>query len=232
MYLIYFDERKYQKESHKFYILGGIIININKVSKIENQLDTLAFNYFKNKNRDISTEFHARDMIHNGKTIYKDHDLTRRMKLYKDILFVIEENKIDVMYVNIDAEKTPLAIKNLNHWALMMFIEKAEILMRNKSSSALLIGDLDKYYQDINPENFNKYKINKTEGRYGIKIENIIDTLYLGHSHNSRLIQLADVYTYTCALQKKKKPSKVENALVEYYKTLDIKVATFRNYPS
>ncbi|MGJ0485248.1 MAG: DUF3800 domain-containing protein [Methylomicrobium sp.] len=87
--------------------------------------------------------------------------------------------------------------------AFMFFIEKVNILMKALKSKALLIIDHDKDMVSSNVTSLSTYKEHGTKYQFGSDIEHIVDTIHHTHSHHSRLIQMADIYTYTMALKSK-----------------------------
>ncbi|WP_240910285.1 DUF3800 domain-containing protein [Desulfopila sp. IMCC35008] len=62
----------------------------------------------------------------------------------------------------------------------------------------MLIGDFEKE-KIVNRavKNLAKYKTDGTPYAYGQDIENIVDSVHYAHSHNSRLLQLADTYMWS-----------------------------------
>jgi hypothetical protein len=82
----------------------------------------------------------------------------------------------------------------------MFFVEKVNELMRSLKSVALLIADHDKEMVTTNVASLSTWKQQGTSYHFGTEIKFVVDTIHHTHSHHSRLIQLADVYTYTRAL--------------------------------
>ncbi|MGJ0485247.1 MAG: hypothetical protein ACR65R_12085 [Methylomicrobium sp.] len=89
MYLIYIDEVKYQKGKEPFYWLCGLGFSEEFINLVEDRLSKISLNYFGSAILSKETEFHAKDIVH-GKSLYKGHDINRRLTLYKSLLDVLE----------------------------------------------------------------------------------------------------------------------------------------------
>ena len=44
------------------------------------------------------------------------------------------------------------------------------------------------------------FKVTRTNFQFGQEITRVVDTVHHTHSHHSRLLQLADIYTYAVCL--------------------------------
>jgi hypothetical protein len=81
-----------------------------------------------------------------------------------------------------------------------------------------MIGDFEKE-QIVNNavRNLAQYKEDGTEFAFGQNIDSIIDTVHFAHSHNSRLLQLADTYMWTQQLRyRTSKQSSLRDNLINF----------------
>src|SRR5690606_21603458 len=82
----------------------------------------------------------------------------------------------------------------------MYLVERVDQLMVSRKSLALLICDHDKEYVNENVRNLSTYKTTGTDFEFGQDIDHVVDTVHHTQSNHSRLLQLADVYVYLCAM--------------------------------
>lgn len=69
-----------------------------------------------------------------------------------------------------------------------------------KNSLALLISDEDHEFAGDNVASLSAFKARGTNYTFGRSINRVVDTVHHTKSHESRLLQLADVYSHTCSL--------------------------------
>jgi hypothetical protein len=195
------DEVKYHKGKEPYYWLCGLCFPEDSIKDIEQQLSTIAKEYFGSGVLDKATEFHAKDIAH-GSGPYKGHNLTDRFNLFISLLDTLEScQNLKKIVVRIEPARM---IKAEHHdMAFMFFVEKVEHLMMQLKSNALLIIDHDKDIVSSNVSSLSAYKEHGTQYAFASSIEHIVDTIHHTHSHHSRLIQMADIFTYTTALSKK-----------------------------
>lgn len=201
MFLTYIDEVKYQKGKEPFYWLCGLAFPDESIKLVEDKLSIIAQDYFGTGILSKDTEFHAKDIVH-GKGPYKGHDLNERFELYISLLDTLEACQgLKKIEVRIDPSK--MVANGYQDMAFMFFIERVNSLMLSLNSKALLITDLDKEMVTSNVTSLSTYKEQGTKYHFGSEINNIADTIHHTHSHHSRLVQMADIYTYTMALKAK-----------------------------
>lgn len=80
--------------------------------------------------------------------------------------------------------------------AFMFLCERSNQLMRAREKMGMLIGDRDTDSSAAKcATSLSSYRVNGTDFQYGQKITNLVDSVHFTHSHLSRFLQLADVYT-------------------------------------
>ncbi len=216
MHLTYVDEVKYQKGVETYYWLCGLSFPENAIKSLEDRLSYISQAYFGSAVLCKKTEFHAKDIVH-GKGPYKGRDLEKRFKLYKFLLDALEESK-ELKKIEIRIDPSKMIAEDYQDKAFMFFIERLNSLMKSLQSSALLIVDHDKDMVATNVTSLSSYKERGTKYQFGSEINHIVDTVHHTHSHHSRLIQMADIYTYTMALQSKKNLNFPRNEILKYTK--------------
>lgn len=201
MHLTYMDEVKYQKDKEPYYWLCGLVFPEESIKFVEDRLSEISKAYFGSAILKPETEFHGKDIVH-GKGPYKGHDLELRYNLFIDLLNVLHECP-DLKKVEVRINPSKMIADAHQEMAFMFFVEKVNSLMASLKSTALLITDHDKDMVSSNVTNLSTYKEQGTKYQFGNNISHIVDTIHHTHSHHSRLIQMADIYTYTMALKPK-----------------------------
>lgn len=201
MHLTYIDEVKYDKRSEKFYWLCGLAFPEDSIKALEHSLSKISQNYFGTPILSKETEFHASHIVH-GKGPYKGRELANRFGLFKSLLDALN-NCQDLKKIVVRINPAKMVARGYQDKAFMFFVERVNSLMGVLKSTALLISDHDKDMVSSNVTSLSTYKEQGTKYEFGSEINNIVDTIHHTHSHHSRLIQMADIITYTVALQAK-----------------------------
>ncbi len=200
MRLVYFDECKYQPPNQPFYWLGALSIASDSISTIESRVNALSKTYFGTQQVSRETEFHAKDLFHRKKHFSSWNDMGKRLDCLQALATIAGDDElIRRIYVRIDPSK----MVRSHGWeqdAFMYLVEKVQIDAASLSSECILIGDLDSEFSEGSVTNLARFRDEGTDFVYGRKIDKILDSVYFIPSHHSRLLQLADVYTYCLQL--------------------------------
>lgn len=215
MNLVYLDEVKFQEGQQPYYWLCGLAIDDRIILEVENALSDLAEEYFGTRILRAETEFHASHIVH-GKGPYKGDPLDGRVELFKRLVNIIDDN--DLGRIVIRLEPTRIMRTDIETIAFMYFVERVDGLMRRHGSKALLIADHDKDLVTMNVANLSNFRVDGTDFEYGREINHVVDTVHHTHSHHSRLIQLADLFTYGVCLSNKQEFRYPKDHLVQYMK--------------
>jgi len=93
----------------------------------------------------------------------------------------------------------------------MFLCERSSQLMQARGTMGMLIGDRDTDSSAAKcATSLSSYRVNGTDFQYGQKITNLVDSVHFTHSHLSRFLQLADVYTWLKQFRHRNKDSKTE----------------------
>lgn len=93
----------------------------------------------------------------------------------------------------------------------MFLCERANNLVSAQKSLGLLIGDresdsaADRYARTLSG-----YRARGTDFAFGQNIHNLVDSVHFTHSHLSRLLQLADVYTWILQFKNRNRKSSAQ----------------------
>ncbi len=213
MHLVYLDEVKFQEGQQPYYWLCGLAISDEKIMAVEAALAESAEAYFGSRILRPETEFHASYIVH-GKGPYKGAALDERVALFERLVDIIDVNDLGRIIVRLDP--TRIARTDIEAIAFMYFVERVDGLMRRYRSKALLIADHEKDLVTMNVTNLSNFRVDGTDFEYGRKIAHVVDTVHHTHSHHSRLIQLADLFTYGVCLANKSELRYPKDHLVRY----------------
>ncbi len=219
MHLIYIDEVKYHPPEQPRHWLCALAVPSEVIKGVEAALDEIADGYFGSRMLDVSTEFHAKDVVH-GKGPYSGKDMAGRLELLKRLTTVVEEHP-QIGRVQISLDPSRINRDDYERIAFMFMVERVDQLMAARRSLGLLIADHDAEFANENVRSLSSFKANGTEFQFGQPITHVVDTVHHTHSHHSRLLQLADVYVYSICLAHNKPDKFPKKELVEHIHTLD-----------
>lgn len=218
MHLTYIDEVKYEDPRQPYYWLCALAIPGENVVSVEDSLNDIAEQYFGSVILDPTTEFHATKIVQ-GKGPFKGDKLAKRVQLFKDLVDAIDLHA-NIGRIKIRLDPSKMYSDDYQKLAFMFLVERVEMLMNRRLSKALLIADRDKEFVNTNVRNLSNYKAQGTSFELGHEIMNLVDTVHHTDSHHSRLIQLADIYTYSMCLLDKKHDKYPKSELTQYMRKL------------
>jgi hypothetical protein len=94
MFLIYFDENKFDNHNPYFWI-GGVLVQDQKAIEYENILSQIQYNFFGTSILKKKKEFHGKELFH-GKGQFKGKPLKERIQIFHHVSSFIINNKIPV----------------------------------------------------------------------------------------------------------------------------------------
>ncbi|MGI9302315.1 MAG: DUF3800 domain-containing protein [Gammaproteobacteria bacterium] len=233
MHLIYIDEVKYQPPEQPYYWLCGFAVDEPGLRFVDHAATEVADWYFGTSQLDITTEFHAQHIV-NGRGNFKGHELGKRIELYKRLIDCLcGHDSIQRIEIRIDPAKV-VAGKDPAKTAFMFFAEKCDVLMQRLGSIGVLIADDDsKKTRSTNVAKLSEYRRWETDWHFSRKIENLADTIHHTQSHHSRMVQLADVFVYSCQLQQRDNLSSAKQSLYDYASQQGLyRAAAYKYWPT
>lgn len=234
MHLIYFDESK-NGPDHPYYHIGGICIDERYLSDIESQVNAISDKVFGTGNLSRGTELHAVDIFHR-KNNFKDFpDFGGRLEVFADFAAILSQESVQLIDVQINASKL-YDSRDSADIAFMYFCERANDLASANESLGMLIGDREndrvaaRYSMTLSG-----YRADGTDYAYGRDIPNLVDSVHFTHSHLSRFLQLADVYTWLLQFQIRNRESEHPRhvAVHEILEHVDVNLfpAKYKHWP-
>lgn len=195
MKLIFFDESKPEKE-HQFFQIGAICLDERNIVSVENLMSTLSNDIFGSTETTNETEFHASEIYHRKKNFKDWTDHTERLKVIERLTEIICSDLVQRIDIRINVELLS-AKEKASDFAFMFLCEKANDLSRSSKQLGMLIGDRENdRLSDKFSKNLSGFKSEGTDYAFGRKLDSLVDTVHFTHSHLSRFLQLADVWTW------------------------------------
>jgi hypothetical protein len=149
-----------------------------------------------------------------------------------DILSLEQVELIDIQ-INCDLLQGAHAPEDL---AFMFLCERANGLLTRRKSIGLLIGDRESdRVADRFSSTLSAYRKRGTDFAFGTDIANLVDCAHFTHSHLSRLLQLADAYTWLLQFRNRNRSStnKHHQAVFQLLKRdgVDLFPSTYKEWP-
>lgn len=231
MHIVYFDEAKPNPgKGINTYIVAGVAVPIEVVPQIEKVITDLAVELFKTSDLVAETEFHGSN-IYYKKGPFKNLEPLERVSLLKKFALILEDKtKLKKVYACIKTDQLFEGVDPAEH-AFMHFVERVDTAI-GKDGRAILIGDLDDSQCRSMVKNFQKYRTQGTNSKYGKLIDKIVDSVNFCRSHHSRMIQLADIYTFIVAKLKNGGESWIDKKLFEEFQGIDLFPDRYKNWPN
>ena len=195
MKLIFFDEAK-QDDTHPHYHIGGVCIDESDLFDVEAQVNATVERCFGRTDLDRTTEIHAAVLYHRKKNFRRWRDFGERISILNDFMQILTRPEVQLIHIQINTDRL-YAAQDPADIAFMYLCERANGLARREQALGILIGDRE---SDGVAERFAKtlagYREDGTPWEFGRDIRNLVDSVHFTHSHLSRFLQLADVYTW------------------------------------
>ena len=173
------------------------------IPELEQEINTLAVKCFGPRSGlTKQTEFHATDIASGRRNFKKVRNPADRFEIIKQLVQIYDKPRgVYRVAIRLNVAKI-YAGKDIEELAMMFLVERVNNFSRGKKTHAMLIGDFEKEKIVNNAvQNLAHYKEDGTPFALGHDIDHVIDSVYFSHSHNSRLLQLADVYIWTQQLR-------------------------------
>jgi hypothetical protein len=193
--LIFFDEAKDDKD-YPVYHIGGVCIDEGDLADVEARITQLAEKSFGSSLLDRGTEFHAAEIFHRKAHFKAWEDFGARLSLLKEFVDILSLQQVGLIDIQINSAKLHKS-QSSSDIAFMFLCERSNQLMHARGKMGMLIGDRDTDSSAAKCAiSLSSYRVNGTDFQYGQKITNLVDSVHFTHSHLSRFLQLADVYTW------------------------------------
>jgi hypothetical protein len=195
MILVFFDEAKNDPD-YEHYHLGAICIDEAQLGDIEARINVLAKKAFGTALLGAATEFHAAEIYHRKKNFKSWESFEQRLDLLAGFVDVLSTEGLGRVDIQINCAKLHPG-QVAEEIAFMFLCERVNAYVRGKKALGMLIGDRESdQHAARHAGTLSQYRANGTDFAYGHEITNLVDSVHFTHSHLSRFLQLADVYTW------------------------------------
>lgn len=234
MQLIFFDEAKDDKD-YEVYHIGGVCIDEADLGEIEARINRLSEQSFGNSVLDRGTEFHAAEIFHRKAHFKTWNDFGARLRLLSEFVSILSLEQVSLIDIQINSVKL-YESQSSSQIAFMFLCERSSQLMRARGKMGMLIGDRDTDSSAAKcATSLSAYRATGTDFQYGQQITNLVDSVHFTHSHLSRFLQLADVYTWLKQFRHRNKDSRHERhlALFEILSAngVDLRPSKYKEWP-
>ena len=197
MYLIYFDETKFEKLNPYFFI-GGILIQDSLISDIEEEIMKIQYNFFGDTLLRVENELHGK-LIFQGKGAYKKRKISERLQIFEDVSNVLIKYRIPIRLVCIDVHAHRMRYKypvEEYGWGLQLILERFADFLDKNNDIGIVFGDYEKDEITKAIIDFSQFKKDGKTPLKGRSLFPLKDTIYYTQSHHSRFLQVADMVLY------------------------------------
>ena len=195
MHLVFFDESK-DDSDYRHYHIGGVCIAETDLGEVEQLVNGISKRAFGSIELARGTELHAADIYHRKGNFKAWADVGERLALLSDFADILSLDLVRLISIDINCEKLHGG-QDAAEIAFMFLCERANDLVKAERSLGMLIGDRENdRVSDRYAKTLSNYRVGGAGFAYGRDIDNLVDSVHFSHSHLSRFLQLADVYTW------------------------------------
>jgi hypothetical protein len=206
MKLIYIDDsgntgKKLDDEKQPIFVLGGVVVDENDWHAVDHAISELKSKY------DIEEEIHAIDIM-NGKGCFKNWDYKKKMTFMKELLMIIPKFNLRVIEFSVRKANFRRYFeknygKNFNEsisispylLAFSYLLEITDSYLIQEDAHGILIFDEQDEFKKPATKTFRLLRTIVDEPE--LKLEKLLERSFFVESHESNMLQLADVVAYT-----------------------------------
>lgn len=192
MYCCYFDENKVSPDSPNFWI-GGVLVPEEKMETYENFLILVQKQFFTQTFLNKGSEIHGNEIFH-GKGIFRKTFLTKRIKVFEDILTYTQSLKIPVRITCIKTKQGDRNNGDLYQLGISSSIQSIDNFLQKRQSLGLIFCDYEQ--KEMQKAILNHSRKKTTYKDINNHYKSIIDTIYYIESHSSRFMQASDLLVF------------------------------------
>ncbi|HET7463202.1 MAG TPA: DUF3800 domain-containing protein [Longimicrobium sp.] len=183
------------------YHLVALAVHGSRARALEDDATNVLARYFGDQCRCPGFECKGSD-LYRGQGPCATMRPADRVALYGELLGLLQEHGASLMWVCIDKPRlarryaTPMHPHKL---AFIFLVEQIEKFLRQRRDYGLIVSDEEKEMENQVIEDLSRYKeIGTSFGFDPVELTRVVDNVHWVRSHNSRLMQLADLCAYLC----------------------------------
>jgi hypothetical protein len=234
MKLVFFDESK-QDPGYPHYHIGAVCIDEADLADVEKRIAGITEKAFGTTEVRRDTELHGADIFNRMNNFKGEPDFGKRLDLLSDFADILSMPQALLIDIKINCKELQGA-HSPEHLAFMFLVERANSLVKGMGSLGMLIGDRENdRISDRFSTTLSGYRTRGTDFAFGQDIGHLVDSVHFTHSHLSRFLQLADVYTWFLQFQRRNRDSKHERHLAVFKvlrrETVNLWPAKYKEWP-
>lgn len=198
MLLVFVDE---SGRSQRYYYIGALIADQGSAIAIERSLDNIGrIVAHQVQGFRPAAEFHAYDLFH-GLGDWSSVPVALRVRVSRLAVKSIRESGAKFIFRGVDLKALQRRYNALYDPHALVLSQALESVQRfinshhRKREHALVLADEHHTAPDSRTR-FSTMKSNAVKGHTKIPLDNLLDTIYFGPSHHSRLLQGADIASF------------------------------------
>ena len=195
MRIVYADESAHL---NLLYVIGALVADDDAVGHLQSSLDRIGqIVAHEVEGFDPTTEFHAYDMFH-GERAWDSVPVGLRVKASVLTAKAIARSGATFILRGLDMPRLEQRYRYPfppHELALAQALETADEHLARLGERAIVVAD-EHHTAEDGRRRFRRMRADTLAGYSGRRITNLVDTVYFGPSHHSRLLQAADVATY------------------------------------
>jgi hypothetical protein len=195
MRVVFVDESERDGE---VYFIGALVADAKAINHIQTSLDHIGKIVAEGHPKfDPASEFHAYDMFH-GEGEWSTVAVPMRAKACVLAVKAIAKSGATFVCRGVDIRKLRDRYSNpypVHELALAQALESADEWLTKRGDHAIVVAD-EHHTAEDGRRRFRRMTLGPSAGYSARKITRLVDTLYFGPSHHSRLLQAADLATY------------------------------------
>jgi hypothetical protein len=196
MRAVYIDE---SGRSNAFYFFGGLIVDDFAAGYIEQGMNRLGRVLASDvPGFDSQAEFHATEIFH-GRGAWAGVPIAWRVKACHLVTKIVERSRAEFIFRGVDL--AALKARYVNPFpphllTLAHLLGEVDDRLRFVHHEVAIVLADDHHSASSSRRNLVDFKIGGVPGYTQRQLGNLVDTIYFGPSHASRLLQAADVATF------------------------------------
>lgn len=209
MYLVFIDGSgntgaQLDHPTSTSYHLVALAVHGDRARALEDDATRVLARHFGDRCREPGFECKGSD-LYRGQGPCAAMRPADRVALYGELLELLHRHGASVMWVCID--KPGLARRytmpmHPHKLAFLFLVEQVEKFLRQRKEFGLIVSDEEKEVEHQVVEDLSRYKeLGTSFGFSPVELTRVVDNVHWVRSHNSRLMQLADLCAYLCQRQ-------------------------------
>ena len=186
------------KDSSKYFVLGGIIVENGDIERMEKSVRDIIDNYFTNREIDKPAKLHYSQMVQNRPPYDKLSGEDKR-NLADDVFNIISAHPCVLLSVALDLENhygKYIQPFNPKAYTLLVMMERFQLFLSGKQSMGIAFYEEFHYKERVNIQNIMLASQRMLSPIRHVSLNNIHENIKDGDPIKQPILQLADFFAY------------------------------------